>query len=241
MAPNNSEQQAERVTAKPRIIGLLQRLKEARTLLLVHLPEDNNRYTSAVLEVDLQHGQVVLDELTPAEGNTRVEKTRRLHVTGRLAGAQVRFRGDVHKIETGADAIRYVLTLPEYITHEQRRNAFRVRIPLGQSYPVVLVCEGQGSYEGELYDISNTGLGLYVAPGTPVATDDGHRYVCRIRIPQGGELSAEIELRFVSLDQRGHHLQVGGRFINLLGPQRNAMERFVMQLQREIIRRSRGV
>jgi len=239
-AADPSDSQTERITAKPRLIGLLQRIKDSRTLLMVHLPDDNTRYTSALLELDLKQGKIVLDELTPASGNTRAAELKRLHATARLAGGQVRFRADVQQIDGASGTLRYIAALPDTVTYEQRRNAFRARVPVGLVVPAVLTSDAETTYECEVLDISTFGVRLDTAGCAELAVDDGCHYACRINFPEGGSISGEVELRFVGEDPVTHRVQIGARFSNLLGPQRKAIERFVMYLQREIIRRSRG-
>lgn len=240
MPADQSDSQTERITAKPRLIGLLQRIKDSRTLLMVHLADDNTRYTSALLELDLQNGTLVLDELTPASGNERVAELKRFHATARLAGGQVRFRANVQQIDEANGALRYVASLPDALTYEQRRNAFRARVPVGLVVPAVLTSDTETTYECEVLDISTFGVRLDTAGGAELAVDDGHHYACQINFPEGGSISGEVELRFVGEDPVTHRVHIGARFSNLLGPQRKAIERFVMYLQREIIRRSRG-
>lgn len=240
MQANSNDSQTERITAKPRLIGLLQRIKDSRTLLMVHLPDDNARYTSALLELDLQSGTLILDELTPANGNARVADLKRFHATARLSGGQVRFRVDVQRIDAEGGVLRYVAGLPEVVTYEQRRNAFRARVPAGLVVPAVLTSDEGVTYECEVLDISTFGIRLDTARGTELNVDDGHLYACHINFPEGGSISGEMELRFVGEDQITHRVQIGARFTSLLGPQRKAIERFVMYLQRETIRRTRG-
>lgn len=240
MQANPNDSQTERVTAKPQLIGLLQRIKDSRTLLMVHLPDDNTRYTSALLELDLQNGTLVLDELTPAAGNARVAELKRFHATARLSGGQVRFRVDVQSRESGNGVIRYIAGLPEFLTYEQRRNAFRARVPAGLVVPAVLTNDAGTTHECEVLDISTFGIRLDTARGAELSVDDGHQYACNISFPEGGSISGEVELRFIGEDQVTHRVQIGARFTGLVGPQRKAIERFVMYLQRETIRRTRG-
>lgn len=239
-AADPSDSHTERITAKPRLIGLLQRIKESRTLLMVHLPDDNTRYTSALLELDLERGKLVLDELTPASGNARVAELKRFHATAKLAGGQVRFRIDVQQIDGAGGALRYIAPVPDTVAYEQRRNAFRARVPVGLVVPAVLTSDAGTNYECEVLDISTFGVRLDTVRGADLAIDDGRHYACRISFPEGGSISGEVELRFVGEDPITHRMQIGARFANLLGPQRKAIDRFVMYLQREIIRRSRG-
>lgn len=240
MPANSIDSQTERITAKPRLIGLLQRIKDSRTLLMVHLPEDNTRYTSALLELDLQNGTLVLDELTPSSGNGRAIALKRFHATARLDGGQVRFRLEVNRIDNSHDVLRYVAHLPDMLTYEQRRNAFRARVPAGVMLPAILTSEDGTNFECEVLDISTFGIRLDAARDAELAVDDGRQYACQITLPEGGTVSGEVELRFVGDDPQSRRRQIGARFANLLGPQRKAIERIVMYLQRETIRRTRG-
>lgn len=239
MAQESNEPQAERVSNSARMVALLQRLVDERIILMVHLPDDNVRYNSALLAVDPSSQTLTLDELTPNSGNDKALNAKKLHITARIGGAFIRFRANIARSETRNEVLSYALPFPSFIIYEQRRNAFRARIPEHLNVNVSLEKAESETIVAGLTDISTSGIGFALDPAIELNSDNDELYVCKVRLPGGESLACELEIRFAALDEKTKKRTVGGQFINMFGPQRKMIEKFVMFLQRETIRRKR--
>jgi c-di-GMP-binding flagellar brake protein YcgR len=237
MAAKNDEPALERVTYKPRILSLLQQIHDSRTVITVHLKDDSNRYSSAILNIDQDQNALLLDELNPKHGHDRLAKTKQLNISARLAGVNIYFKSELNSIEYENGIALYRIPIPERILYEQKRSAFRVRIGAGMVIPVSLRNPEQ-AIQGTLTDISSTGVGALVESGEIAI---GTNFNCRISLDEGENINGELEVRFSKLDEQTKQFRIGGRFINLSPPQRVQMERFVMSLQREIIKRKKNL
>lgn len=241
MAQESNEPQTERVANSARMIALLQRLVDERIILMVHLPDDNVRYNSALLAVNPNSQILTLDELTPTSGNSKALNAKKLHITGRMGGAFVRFRATIVRAETREDVVSYSLPFPSFVIYEQRRNAFRARIPDHITVHVSLEKPDAETILAELTDISTSGIGFALDPTVELNSDNDELYLCKVALPGGESLTCELEIRFAALDEKTKKRNVGGQFINMFGPQRKIIEKFVMYLQRETIRRKREI
>lgn len=238
MAQAEPKTSAERITQVDRIISIAQRIRDARCVLLVHFDNDKSIFTSTVLEVDPAKQLMMFDELNPQAGHDKFLQTKYMHVTARLDGISARFRVTLKKAQLDKDPAVYVTPLPDKIIYEQRRASFRVRVPLSMEIPVTLHLRSEGTYTGTLMDISSNGVGAYIDKSAPL--DKPEKDVsCRITLPDGTFIAGEMEMRFLKLDEKLGQWQVGGQFVNLTGPQNQAVNRFVMNLQRAIIKQGR--
>ncbi len=238
MAANNDQPALERVTNKPRILSLLQQVYDSRTVITVHLKDDNNRYSSAILAIDEESNSILLDELNPPQGHMRLVKTKHLNISARLAGVNIFFKAVLGNIEVENGISLYRIPLPERILYEQKRGAFRVRIGAGIVIPVLLK-NPESSLEGTLTDVSSTGIGALVEAND--LTRDS-KFDCLIKLADGDEtIEGEINIRYARLDEQSKMFRIGGQFVDLTPPKRVQMERFVMGLQREIIKRNKNI
>jgi c-di-GMP-binding flagellar brake protein YcgR len=228
----------ERITHRPRILSLLQRIRDARTMIMVHFGKDSSSYNSAILEIDDDKETMTLDEINTREGHDRLVENKTFFANARLGGVNVRFKTTLQDVEQEDGTYKYQVAIPTIVHYEQRRAAFRVRVGAGIMIPVTICDEEKNCIDGELFDISNTGVGAMV-PGDSDIQKDGKNYFCKVTMPEGDQISGELEIRFLKEDGKLRQLLVGGEFINMNGPQRNALERSVMSLQREVIKRSR--
>ena len=238
MTPN--EPQTERLSRGPRLIGLLQRLQSERVVLLIHFPDDNVRYNSAILDVDLRNNLLVIDELLPRDGNAKLRDIKSVYITGRLGGALVRFRSILHNQTEQGNTTTSTIVIPDQASYQQRRNSFRARAPDELMIPSIMMCSGKEVGQGTLWDLSGSGVGiLFEDKSLSVNPDDGRKYAIKVALPGGGFLASEVEIRFVAADGRTGNLLVGGQFKNLNNALRATVDKLVMHLQRETIRRQK--
>lgn len=227
----------ERISNPARIVGLLRGLKDGRALLSIAVDGDPALYTSAVLEVNPDHGYLLLDELSPHRGHQRLMKTRRLRVRARLHGIELRFPCAIREIGRASGIAYYYAPLPEQVRYRQRRTHFRVEIGAALIIPVHLTREPEETLDGALYDLSVGGVGAYVSKSNLKRGDTIPD--CVVHIPDAPPLHSALEIRFVRFDEARRKLRIGGRFLNLARPQHKALKRFVAELERKLLQRRR--
>lgn len=228
--------QTERITNTERITEMLLRIAQSRIGLSVHFSDHNVKYSSFLIEVNKNKRIIILDELMPRDGNDLLISNKMAHITAKLAGASIHFRGTVLKIENDSTHSRILMTFPERLLYEQRRATFRVRMNSGSIVSITIRADSQIEFQGYLFDISSSGIGAYVESSADLLVRE-QPYHCKIHLPGGKFVSGEFQVRFLKQDKKLNQLQVGGQFLNLPGPQRQTLDRFVMTLQRDAIKR----
>jgi c-di-GMP-binding flagellar brake protein YcgR len=243
-AASSMHDENERITLPAQIAGVLRRLQEAHVLLRITIPGENQAFLSALLEVHPVDGYLLLDELTPAEGNVALLRARRIGVSAQLQGVDISFTTDLMDTGSSAQIAYYRMTMPQAVRYQQRRTSYRARINLARVIPVLLTREDGVVVEGQLYDISVGGIGSRHPVGKAHDIQQGATWEeCRIRLDGDHEIRSALEVRFIGEDARSRQMRVGGKFLNLARPQIKIIENFVAALERDWLkklRRERG-
>jgi flagellar brake protein len=230
--------ETEKITHPGQIASLLKRVHDERALLTVTLPGSDNQYRSAVVEVDLVKGYLLLDELHPAEGHARLIEAKKLYAHTRLKGVDIGFAGVLAESASERGMALYKVPLPALIHYRQRRGSYRVHVGAGLAIPVSLNDKDLLHLEGQLCDISAGGIGVRLKSEQPLSVDNGIVFSeCDIRLPGNERIHSGLELRFVSpMDQR-NFVRLGGRFVGLERSDKKLVEQFVVSLERELLKK----
>ncbi|WP_018873711.1 flagellar brake protein [Thioalkalivibrio sp. ALJ16] len=150
-----------------RIAGILKDLDHKLTLISVRLDEDGPLFGSALVRLDPTAREVFLDELTPPRAHGLVHTGSGLRVFAALRGVAVRFSTTVTRIEQEQQGALYVCPYPESLYYLQRRETFRVHIPMAQRPKVELNTKGWSEpVIGELTDLSVRGMCIELPTST---------------------------------------------------------------------------
>lgn len=230
------QSQIERLTDPAQIVTLLRRASEARDLLTVILPDSPRRYNSAILKVDPEQGVVLLDELNPPEGHERLVAARRLRASCHIRGIELSFQATVSEVGGDAGIAFYRIPLPQELHYHQRRANYRVQVGRGLAIPVYLTLGTDDALEGQLSDLSAGGLSMRLETGRSL--NRGQRVEqCTIPLPKGDQIRSALEIRYARAEENAKWLRAGARFLDLTRAQQSRIQRFVAQLERELIRK----
>ncbi|WP_018139152.1 MULTISPECIES: flagellar brake protein [unclassified Thioalkalivibrio] len=142
-----------------RIAGILKDLDHKLTLVNVRLDDDGPLYNSALVRLDSGARELFLDELTPIEANRHAQEGTGMRVFASLRGVAVRFSTAVSRIEREDAGALYVCPYPETLEYLQRRETFRVHIPISERPRVELQYrEWEEPGIGDLADLSAQGM-----------------------------------------------------------------------------------
>jgi c-di-GMP-binding flagellar brake protein YcgR len=227
--------QSEKVTHFPQIVGLLRRIVDGRTLLSVTIPGVERQYSSMILGLKPDDRILLLDELNSPEGHKQLSEARKLTAHCRCQGVQLSFSCEVEILKRPEGAV-YKTGIPAAVTYLQRRAAYRVRMPLATAIPVILPLEDGKVLEGRLYDISTLGIGVAIQNQPSVHKDQNFPNSV-IRIRDGKQIKAEIEIRHILTDEHGKPARFGARFVDLTPEQIQAVRQFTTQMEREALRK----
>ena len=221
-----------RIRSKAEIVALLRAVAAGRELVTLQYGAGDEFVLSMVLTLDADAGTVVLDHGADPAAMRRLLRAARLRVLTQLQRVRIQFLADSAQLvqHEGGPALR--VALPESMLRFQRRDTFRLEVPLSRP----LTCEippGEGNAMGAelgVRDISVEGVGLTRYPqGFRVGV--GMRWQgCRIRLPDLGTVVADIEVMRV-ID--GDRPRCGCRFRALPLPMANLVQRYITRVERE--------
>jgi c-di-GMP-binding flagellar brake protein YcgR len=232
---------ADRITTPQIIFNLLKRLHDRRAMVNISVPGYREQYLSTLLDVNPEQDYLILDELKIGEGNQRLLKRGQYHFHAVLKGIEISFSNTLEEVGRSGGFNFYRSRLPRAIYYYQRRAHYRAHISLAQSIPVSLSEQTMDHLSGLLMDISVGGIGAQLKTVPKLSLDRGDRFSrCLIELPSGIQLATELEIRFI--EQKSTHraqqrVRLGGRFLNMDPQQEKTVERFVLKMERELIKK----
>ena len=225
----------EHITSAEQIVTLLNRVKQNNSQVTVTLPGSKEYYNSAILAIHPNDNSLVLDELTPANGNAQLLQAEKVCIHARLKGVDLSFATKPGTLGREGGIAFYRLPLPERMIYRQRRAAYRVTVGRGTAIPVALAKDGQGTpLQGQLLDISLSGLAIHClmtfGPSARLALDLAEGAVlpyCSVTFPDDVRVSSELKVSYINRDLDRQTLRIGGSFVGLDRAQRRIIEQFV--------------
>ena len=215
---------------------LLRRAASEQAPLTIFVAGGSSAYSSALLELVPDEQYLVVDELVPRAGHSLMRRGLELKVRARVEGADLRFKTEVLEIGGSSELPFYKLAFPREVEYTQRRQQYRVSVPLNATVDVTLVMEDGRALIGEVRDMSSGGIGARIKSGAPnAAIDQGKTVRCLIVTPSNQSISTDVELIHVDSNAIGRVPRVRARFVGLTP----AGNRKVTQLCAEIERLQR--
>ena len=222
---------------------ILQNLARRAVLLTADL-DGGGFFLTSIVAVDAAAGQMWLDT---APSDTQVEhvlRASRVMCTGSLEKVQIQFScsGIAADEYDGRPAFR--VALPGTLSRLQRREHFRIQTPIVAPLKciVTVVRDGRPArVELIISDISCGGLALVIPPGQ-FEPAQGESYACTIVLPGAGAVNTALEAHHAHIQKGAHGKETtrcGFSFINPPGPMVTAIQRYILNLERE--RRAKAV
>jgi c-di-GMP-binding flagellar brake protein YcgR len=221
-----------RIHSRMEIVGLLRAVGAHRELVTVQFGNAADFVVSAVLAVNSDFGEVVLDYGADEAAMQRLLKSDRLRISTQLDHVRILFQADVAEAVRFEDGLAFRVRLPDSILRFQRRDSYRLKVPLGRA----LMCEVPANDAGtdrlslRVRDISVAGIGLVDFPKQFRVAVGMVWPGCRIDLPGLGTLTGEVEVMHTTeSDVR----RAGCRFRNLPFPMQNLIQRYITKVERE--------
>lgn len=219
------------------IASVLSSLERHRSPLSLHFATSGQDHASLVLGVDREKEEFYLDLPSLLAGQKAAESGERFTVRAVDQGVSIFFSGcQVKEVVELADGPVYVAAFPQQLIHNQKRDAFRVRIPL--SYEIkadLLAYERKAPLMAQLVDLSHTGCQLLfsylVAP--PFQKREVFEELTLDLQAFEKKVTVAVEARHARYDDKKQRTLCGFRFIHVDGSTQAEIDRFVIFLQRE--------
>lgn len=225
---------SEQITNPARIIQILARLTKHYTPVKVQIPGHKVHYNSGIVNVDEK--QVLLDELLPNTGHQLLVTEGTLQVTGNYNGTVFQFFTSLEAVDDMGKIITYHTKLPALLEYRQRRQDFRVPIPMSKKLHVIIDNGCNEVVKGELHDLSHGGAGIIYLTET-TSMEAARRYECSIELPDSDLIYCTVELRYSKDLSAKHTKSIGVQFIGLSPLQEQIIGHCIIELERDLIRK----
>lgn len=227
------------IHSRVEMIGVLRDIITRRALVSITYGFGNESIVSALLSVNPEFEEVVLDFGADASANQRLLSAKSLTVTTYVEHVKIQF--SVQRAETtmfeARPAIR--VRLPQSLMRLQRREHYRISTPLANPLKCVLpeLLDRNGKMvEFRVADISCGGLAM-VANANQIHVDLGQKFdACEIELPGIGNVTTGLIIRSIteipdSTLMRGR--RCGCQFVNIAGTMATLIQRYINSLERE--------
>ena len=215
------------------IAEILASIKKEHILLKLTLPDEATTFSTTLLEIFPEQNRLALDTIMPREANSLLLNGMDMHLNTSLDGAIIDF--DSRLMETGKESgiTFYRIEMPAVIRYRQRRRFLRAKIPGSAGFHAENANKTKQHFNGCIHDISESGAGVVLDGLQAIETGD-QLSRCSATLPHIGEVSFNIEVRFVIHNPQQQTTRVGGCFIDIERTTRNRIQQLIQQMEPDI-------
>ncbi|MCM8596744.1 flagellar brake protein [Accumulibacter sp.] len=229
------------IRARAEVVAILRLLVQRKSLISAYFNDRRSFLLTAILEVDSQAGELIIDCSRDANINRQALLADRLTMTTTLDKVKVQFvLGRLDETQSGG-LPAFKAAIPAEMLRLQRREHYRLTTPI--SRPVKLqttIRRPDGSAlaaDATLLDISGGGIGLMATPLLAGLIARGAVLGnCKVTLPEEGLLVADLGVRNrIEMTTRGgaRYVRLGCQFIGLPGIRMNMVQRYIARVERE--------
>lgn len=232
--------------SKRQVAQLLQDLIDHRCLISAHTGGGYS-FMTAVLRIDEHRERVVLDASPDDEANRRALAAERVQCVTHLDHIRIQFSlaGLVSAQEQSHPAL--TAPIPKEILRLQRREFFRLKVPLAHEVSCVLQAEDLArkpvQVVARVVDIGGGGIAITIAPNAAELVIGGELPGCRLNLPDGDPIELTLDVRNITRQTQRNGvetLRVGMRFAELPRPAEARIQRYIFNTERELNAKERG-
>lgn len=196
-APGASDLEKFRVSSPVEIGHILRDIAREGQLITAYFNEGKDFLLTSVLLVDDANQRLVLDYGQDEVNNRRLLAAARIFFVARHHQVRVQFRSEGIQKAVYQGAPVFVIPFPESLLRMQRREYYRLNVPLGHFLHISFTNQEGQTISARIVDISIGGVGIIEPPeGMEVRCELGTiLHHCRIELPEEGTFHADIEIR----------------------------------------------
>jgi len=148
------------LSTEEEIARLLKRLQQHLVIITAKFPSDPETYNTSIIKIDYKNHLFYLDELIPVAGNTQIKSLQKVLLRTRLDGAILTMECKLKEAGEENNLPHYLMDFPSRIKSIQRRESYRVSIPLNKRIQVNMQTDSGHFIAGFLNDISFSGVAI---------------------------------------------------------------------------------
>jgi flagellar brake protein len=230
-------------THRREILFYLHQLVNDGERVSVVFNEGSEMFLTVLLDIDETQGLLVFDWGGSEETNQKLLKSVRNFFVCAPHGVRNQFMVGAVRETSYKQRRAFITQLPERYTRLQRREFFRLALPLTRR-PLCSLPQGEGKpVQLPVIDISIGGIAMESPSATPPYEVGQRLPAAVIEFRDGHLLEAELEVRNIGPIQRGNKVvgRIGCKFIELSHYNEHLLQRFITDVQREERARLGGV
>lgn len=212
--------------------------------LLLHMEADNGEagFVTTILDIDLDNNTIVIDTANKEAQTRSLLQSEQANFETSLDKIKVSFKAPSPEVTSFEGQPALAIPIPESIRRLQRREYFRVNVPLSEPAMVTLRLNNQ-SQSFRLHDISGGGLSLVDESldfPEPIGT---HHTESLLELPDAGSFLVALQVARTETQTlpTGKQIQrLGCTFIDLPGSTQTAVQNYIARLERQQIAKQRG-
>lgn len=221
------------------VLFYLNGIRSQKLLVQVFLVDGQESIISSLLDIDDVNGQLILDGISNHPFNRKAVPGASIRIETSLENIRIMFDTRVSELALyqGRPAIR--ARLPNTLVRLQRREHFRISLPIVKPVPCVIPASAAGNPDPintVVLDISLGGVAISENAGILDPRAGVTLAQCEIALPEVGLLTVDLRVHSVAqvLIRTGHKKKrVGCSFVELPNPLASTLQRFIMNLERE--------
>jgi flagellar brake protein len=226
------------------IAYVLRQLAARRCMITAYLATSSRFIMSSVLAVSDDDRTIHLDLGNDEALNNEAANATSLLCLTQLDKVKVQFSVTLPRIEMFGKYPALIAETPEVLLRLQRREYYRLTAPVAHSLICRIPSPGQNSrVEARVIDISGGGVAVIVPPKDMNLSADEKYMDCRLDLPDFGPITTTLRVRniFRITSRSGTDmLRAGCQFEDLPTPMANAIQRYILRVERDRKARETG-
>lgn len=222
------------ITFRREIVFYLRQLINDKDAVSVSFNEGQDTILTLLLDVDEEQNLLYFDWGSSEEVNKRFLQSERNFFVATPGGVRNQFMCGKPQATTHGGRPAFAVKLPEKYVRLQRREFFRLVLPMTQRPTCIITHEGK-AMELATVDIGIGGVGLE-APDLAFPCELGTEFAnVSINFKGLGELKAPLAIRYAGEITKGTKQvkRLGCHFLRLSAAQENLVQKFMANIQRE--------
>ncbi len=218
----------------------LEQLRKNHDFIDVKVTSSGDSYQSIILAIDVDNGELVIDQPFPPNGLENMQAGDTVEITSQSRLALISFYTRILAIdETDGDNI-YRLELPEEVGRNHSRNAYRVYVDREEDLQIQMDIDLQDPVgDIRIINLSSDGIKLGfpedITEQLQAQPDFPH---CVIQLPSGLDIDCSIGIKNIYRIRSPRSHSLAGGALEILDPQhRSKLDQYLFSVQRQQRRR----
>jgi len=244
VSASSADEEKYKVYSRLEIASVLSALQKTGTLVTAYFGSGNDFILTSILRVDAEADEVLLDYGADAATNLRALNASGFTFVAAHERIKIQFSAESLQATQFDRRDAFSIALPRALLRLQRREYYRIVIPLSQPLKCEIPPQGKGveaPAEASVADISCGGVAL-VGFNATASVESGMCFRgCQIQLPDTGVVTADLLIKStyeVTHKNGSKHLHAGCEFVNMPERVRANIQRYINAMERERRRRA---